>query len=150
MTMDAEKLPIDQQAMFESYFAYLLGSTQPPPSSETVMSMSYYSENRCLRYRKYLPDPLRKRSTFRDQLVIPSACISKVLHASHDHARLSRHLSYKHTFDKVHEIFWRPTLRHDVKPWCHDCQACQRRKIPHKRPKLPTAINLLIALSNAY
>ena len=29
-------------------------------------------------------------------------------------------------------------LHHDVKPWCQDCQACQRRKSTHRRAKLPT------------
>ena len=34
-------------------------------------------------------------------------------------------------------------LHRDVKTWCQDCQACQRRKTPHRRPKLPTG-NLLV------
>ena len=100
--------------------------------------MSYYSENGGLLYRSYLPGRLRKRSTFRDQLVIPSACIPMVLHACHDYAMSGGHLAYKHTFIKVHDIFWWPTLHHDVKTWCQDCQACQRRKTPHRRAKLPT------------
>ena len=86
--------------------------------------MSYYSENGGLLYRSYLPGHLRKRSTFRDQLVIPSACIPMVLHACHDHAMSGGHLAYKHTFDKVRDRFWWPTLHRDVKTWCQDCQAC--------------------------
>ena len=43
--------------------------------------MSYYSENGGVLYRCYLPGHLCKRSTFRDQLVIPSACIPMMLHA---------------------------------------------------------------------
>ena len=77
--------------------------------------MSYYSENEGLLYRSYLPGHLRKRSTFRDQLVIPSACIPMVLHACHDHAMSGGHLAYKHTFDKVRDRFWWPTLHRDVK-----------------------------------
>ena len=100
--------------------------------------MPYYCENGGLLYRSYLPDHLRKRSTFRDQLVIPSACIPKVLNACHDHAMSGGHLAYKYTFDKVRDRFWWPTLHHDVKTWCQDRQACQRRQIPHRRPKLST------------
>ena len=61
-----------------------------------------------------------------------------VLHACYDHAMPGGHLAYKHTVDKVRDRFWWPTLHHDLKPWCHDCQACQRRKSPHRRAKLPT------------
>ena len=100
--------------------------------------MSYYSENGGLLYRSYLPGHLHKSSTFRDQLAIPSACILMVLYACHDHAMSGGHLDYKHTFDKIRDRFWWPTLHRDVKPWCQDCQACQRSKIPHRRPKLPT------------
>ena len=60
-----------------------------------------------------------------------------VLHACHDHAMSGGHLAYKNTFDKVRDIFWRPTLHHDVKTWCQNCFACQRRKRPHRRAKLP-------------
>ena len=61
-----------------------------------------------------------------------------VLHACHDHAMSGGHLAYEHTFDKVRDNFWWPTLHHDVKTWCQGCHACQRRKIPHRRPKLPS------------
>ena len=88
--------------------------------------MPYNSENGGLLYRSYLPGHLRKRSTFRNQLVIPSACISMVLHAYHDHAMSGGHVAYKHT------------LHHDVKTWCQGCHTCQRRKTPHRRAKLPT------------
>ena len=99
--------------------------------------MSYCSENRGLLYRSYLPGHLRKRSTFRDQLVISSACIPMVLHVYHDHAMSGGHLAYKYTFDKVRNRFWWPALHHDVKTWCHACHACQKRKTPHRRAKLP-------------
>ena len=46
--------------------------------------------------------------------------------------------SLTNTFDKVRDRFWWPTLHRDVKTWCQDCQACQRRKTPHRGPKLPT------------
>ena len=38
-------------------------------------------------------------------------------------------------------------LHHDIKTWCHDCQACQRRKSPRRLAKLPAGplpVNRLI------
>ena len=61
-----------------------------------------------------------------------------VLHACHDDAMSGGHLAYKHSFNKVRDRFWRPTLHHDVKTWCQNCQACQCRETSHRRPKLPT------------
>ena len=137
-SIDPEKLKQAQQAKFGPYFEYLSDPRKRPRSSESGTSMSYYSENGDLSYRSYLPGHLRKISTFRDRLVIPSAFIPMVLHACHDHAMSGGCLAYEHTFDKVRARFWRPTLHHDVKTWYQDCQACQLRKIPHRRPKLPT------------
>ena len=117
MSVDPEKLRQAQQAKFGPYFEYLSDPKKQPPSSESGTSMSYYSENGVLLYGSYLPDHLRKKSTFRDQPVIPSACIPMMLHACHDHAMSGRHLAYKHTFDKVRDRFWWPTLLHDFKTW---------------------------------
>ena len=106
MSIDPEKLRQAQQAEFGPYFEYLCDPKKRPPSNESRTSMSYYSENGGLLYRSYLPGHLRKRSTFRDQLVISSACIPMVLHVCHDHAMSGGHLAYKHTFDKVRDRFW--------------------------------------------
>ena len=106
MSIDPEKLRQAQQAEFGAYFEYLCDPKKRPPSSESRTSMSYCSENGGPLYRSYLPGHLRKRSTFRDQLVIPSACIPTVLHACHDHAMSGGYLACKHTFDKVRDRFW--------------------------------------------
>ena len=115
MSIDPEKLRQAQQAEFGPPLEYLCDPKKRPPSSESRSSLSYYSENGGLLYRSYLPGHLRKRSTFRDQLVIPSACIPMVLHACHDQAMSGGHLAYKRTFDKVRDRFWWPTLHRDVK-----------------------------------
>ena len=138
MSIDPEKLRQAQQAEFGPYFEHLSDPKKRPPSSEPRTSTSYYSENGGLLCRSHLPGHLRKRSTFRDQFVILSACIPMVLHACHDHAMSGGHLAYKHTLDKVCDGFWCSTLHHNVKTWCQDCQACQRRKTSHRLPKLPT------------
>ena len=114
MSLDSEKLRQVQQAEFGPYFEYLSDPKKQLPSSKSKTSMSYYSRNGGLSYKYYLLGRLRKRSAFRDQLVIPSACIPMVLHAYHDHAMSGGHLAYKHTFDKVHDRIWWPTLHHDI------------------------------------
>ena len=86
MSIDPEKLRQAQQAEFEPYFEYLCDPKKRPPSSEPRTSISYCSENGGLLYRSDLPGHLRKRSTFRDHFVIPSACIPMAVHACHDHA----------------------------------------------------------------
>ena len=141
MSIDPEKPRQAQQAEFGSYFEYLSDSKKRPPSSESRTSRSYYSENGGLLYRSYLPDHLRKRSTFRDQLVIPSTCIPMLLRACHDHTMSGGHLAHKHTFDKVHEKFWWPTLHHDVKTSCQDC---------HAGPSYPQVTYPLIAHFNVF
>ena len=105
MSIDPEKLRQAQQAEFGANFEYLPDPKKRPPSSKSRMPMSYYSENGGLLYKSYLPGHLGKISTFRDQLVIPSACLPMVLHACHDHAMSGGHLAYKHTFDKVRDRF---------------------------------------------
>ena len=115
MSIDPEKLRQPQQAEFGPYFEYLSDPKKQPSSNESRTSMSYYSENGSLLYRSYLPGHLRERSTFRNQLVIPSACVPMMLHACHDHAMSGGYLACKHTFDKVRDKFWWLALHHDVK-----------------------------------
>ena len=106
MSIDPEKIRQAQQAEFGPYFEYISDPKKQPSPSESRTSMSYYSENGGLLYKSYLPGHLRIRSTFRDQLVIPSACIPMVLHACHNHAMSGGHFAYRHTFDKVRDRFW--------------------------------------------
>ena len=75
MSIDLEKLRQVQQAELGPYFEYLSDLKKQPTSNESKASMSYYSKNGGLLYRSYFPGHLRKRSTFRDQLVIPNACV---------------------------------------------------------------------------
>ena len=86
----------------------------------------------------YLSGHLRKRSTFRDQLVLPNALIGLVLHAYHDHTLSGGHLASRPIYDKIRQKYCWPTMNRDVNKWSLECQACQRRKTAHNRPKLPT------------
>ena len=108
MSIDPEKLRQAQQAEFGPYFEHLCDPKKRLPSSLSRTSLSHYSQNGDLIYRPYLPGHLRKRSTFRDQLVILSTCIPMVLHACHGHAMSGGHLTYKHTFGNVRDRFWWP------------------------------------------
>ena len=58
--------------------------------------------------------------------------------AYHDHALSGGHLAFRPTHDKIRQKYWWPTMNRDVHKWCQECQACQRRKTAHNRPKLPT------------
>ena len=125
MTENSEKLRQAQQAEFEPQLKYLSDPTKPPALSEAVSTyyMSYYRANRDLLYRSYLPGHLRKRRTFRDQLVIPSACIFMMRHACHDRTMSGGYLAYNLTFDKVRDTVWWATFHHDNTLY-HDCEAC--------------------------
>ena len=150
MSIDPEKLRQAQQAEFVPYLEYLSDSKKRPPSSESRTSMSYYSENGGLLYRSYLLGHLRKRSTFRDQLVIPSACMPMVLHACHDHAMSGGHLAYKLTFDEVPDIFWWPTLHHDSKLGARIARPANVGKHHIAGPSYPQVTYPLIAHFNVF
>ena len=100
--------------------------------------MSYYSVQDGLLFKSFLPGYLRKRSTFRDQLVVPEALVGLILHAYHDHVLSGGHLASRPTSEKKRQKYWWPTISRDVREWCEKCQACQRRKTEHNTPKLPT------------
>ena len=88
-------------------------------------------------FRSYLPGYLSKRSTFRDQLVVPSALRTLVLNACHDSPASGGHLAFETTFDKLRDRYWWPTVGKDVQTHCQECVACQQRKTSHRTPKLP-------------
>ena len=53
LSIDPEKLRQAQQADFGPYFEYLSDPKKQPPSGESRMFMSYYSENGGLLYRSF-------------------------------------------------------------------------------------------------
>ncbi|MEM7282981.1 MAG: DDE-type integrase/transposase/recombinase [Pseudomonadota bacterium] len=138
MSVDKVKLQAEQMKEYGPYIRYLTEDDAPIPEKETLASMSYYSIQDDILYRSYLPGHLRKRGTFRDQLVLPEALRGFVLHSCHDHALSGGHLGFKPTYEKIRQRYWWPTVSRDVRNWCRDCQACQRRKTAHNRPKIPT------------
>ena len=50
------------------------------------------------------------------------------------------HPAFKATFDRNRDHYWWPTMQGDIQSYCtiNSCDACQRRKTPHRLPPLPT------------
>ena len=136
--MNSKKLRQAQKAEFRLYCKYPSEPRKQPLSIESTTSMPCYGENEGLLYRSYIPGHLRKRRTFRGQLVIPSACIPMLLHVCHDHAVSSVHLAYKHMFDNMRDRSWWPTFHHDVKLGAMPAKHANGVKYRIRRAKLPT------------
>ena len=137
-TIDRDILREKQALEYGTYIDYIQNKDAPLPDNETSTSMSYYFMRDGLLFRSYLPGYLRKRSTFSDQLVLPQALTGLVLHAYHDHVLSGGHLASRPTYEKIRQKYWWPTMNRDVRTWCDECQACQRRKTAHNRNQLPT------------
>ena len=74
-----------------------------------------------------------------------------VLHACRDHAMSGGHLAYKHTFDKVRDRFWWPTLHHDVKKNnVRIVMPASDEKLDIAGPSYPEVTYPLIAHSNVF
>ena len=89
-------------------------------------------------YRSYLPGHLRKRSSFRDQLVVPSVLRLLIMQACHDFQRLVVTWHLQRRLIRVRDRCWWPTMQGDIQYYCTSCDACQRRKTPHRQPPVPT------------
>ena len=137
-TINRDILRKKQALEYGTYVDYLTKQDAPLPDNETTTSMSYYFMRDGLLFKSYLPGYLRKRSTFSDQLVLPQALTGLVMHAYHDHVLSGGHLASRPTYEKIRQKYWWPTMNRDVRTWCQECQACQRRKTAHNRNKLPT------------
>ena len=115
MSVDQEKLRSAQAVEYGRYIDYTPQADAPLPEKETKTTMSYYSVQDWLLFKSYLPGHLRKRSTFRDQLVVvPEALVGLILHAYHDHILPGRHLASRPTYDKIRQEYWWPTISRDV------------------------------------
>lgn len=101
--------------------------------------MSYYSVQDGLLFKSYLPGHPSKRSTFRHLRVLTTLrTCGAIVTRNHDRALSGGHLLFKPTYGKIRQKQWWPTISGDIRKWYKECQACQRRKAAHNRPKLPT------------
>ena len=77
--------------------------------------MSYYSVRDGLLFEPYIPGHLRKRSTFRDQLVARETLVVLILHGYEHHVLSGGHLAFRPTYDKIRQKYWWPTIRRNVR-----------------------------------
>ncbi|CAM9317829.1 unnamed protein product, partial [Laminaria digitata] len=77
--------------------------------------MSYFFLKEGLLFRSYLPGHLRKRSTFRDQLVVPASPRKFVIKSFHDLPASGGLLAFKETFHNNRDRFWWSTMPTDVR-----------------------------------
>ena len=137
--VDAAKLLDHQRKEFRQYFDYLANPTKDRvPRQQSKSSMSKFFIHERFLCRSYIPAYLRRRDTFRDQLVVPKSLRTLVINACHDLPSSGGHLAYKCTFDKVRDRYWWPTMHSDVAEQVENCLPCQRRKTSHRSPTLPT------------
>lgn len=137
-TLDPVKSIEGQKSEFGLYFEYISNHDKAPlPPRETVQSASNFFVVDGVLYRSYLPGHLRKRSSFRDQLVVPLVLRPLVMQACHDLPASGGHLAFKATFDRVRDRYYWPTMHKDIESHCVMCEACQRRKTPHRRSPIP-------------
>ena len=85
MSVNQEKLLSAQTMEYGRYINYIQHADAPLPEQEAKTAMPYYSVQDRLVFKSYLPAYLRKRSTFRDHLVVPEALVGLIMHAYHDH-----------------------------------------------------------------
>ena len=95
MSVDHEKLRSAQTVEYGRCIDYIQHADAPLPEKETKTTMPYYSVQDGLLFKSYLPGYLRKRSTFRDQLVVPEALVGLIMHAYHDHVLSGGHLALR-------------------------------------------------------
>ena len=74
-SVDQERLRETQRAEYGEYIGYILDSNAPISERETLKTTLYYSVQDGVLFKSYIPGHLRKRSTFRDQLVLPNALL---------------------------------------------------------------------------
>ena len=114
-TLGPEKLIEGQKLEFGTYFKFLdYLNHSPLPQRETLQSASNLFIVDGVLYRSYLPRHLRKRSSFRDQLMLRSAFRSLLMQACHDLPASGGHLTFKATFDRVRDRYWWPTMQGDI------------------------------------
>ena len=99
--------------------------------------MSHYFLYENIFSRSYLPGYLRKRNSFRDQLVVATALRKFIVHSCHDLVASGGHLDFKATFDKIGDRYWWPAMSKYVAKHIKISSSCQHCKTSHRPPILP-------------
>ena len=149
-TVDPAKLVDLQREEFCPYFEYLRAPISAPlHNGESKYTMSYFFLNEGLLFRSYLPGHLRNRSTFRDQLLVPTSLRKNVINSCHDLPASGGHLALKETLDTIRDRIWWPTMSTDVRAHIEACLSCQHASPPTASPSCLWDTALSRAHSNA-
>ena len=98
--LDPEKLLEEERAEFGPCIDYVKAAvTATGPDGENKSSMSHYFLDANVLFRPHLPGYLRKRSSFRDQLIVPTTLRKLIIHSCHDLPASGGHLAFEVTFD---------------------------------------------------
>ncbi|KAK7895747.1 hypothetical protein WMY93_021072 [Mugilogobius chulae] len=75
------------------------------------------------------------------QIVVPSVLVPEVLRLLHG-GPLSGHLAVERTMARARSVCYWPCMYSDIRSWCEQCYACQRRKspVPHHRAPMRTSL----------
>ena len=148
MSVDQEKLRSSQTVEYGRYIDYIQHADAPLPEKETKTTMPYYSVQDGLLFISYLPGYLRKRSTFREKLVVP--LVGLILHAYHDHVLTGGHLAFRPTYDKIRQKYWWPTISRDVRDGAKNAKLVNDEKQHTTDPNSRQAIYLSSGHFNEY
>ena len=70
------------------------------------------------------------------QVVVPSVLVPEVLKHLHG-SLLTGHLAYERVVARARGLCYWPEMQRDIRTWCDQCYACQRRKSPVPRHHAP-------------
>ena len=118
--LDPEKLLEEQRAEFGTCIDYVKAPVTavpvpvPVPDGDYTTTVNHYFLSENVLFRWNFPGNLRKRSSFRDQLVLPTALRKLVVHSCHDLPGSRGHVAFKATFDKIRDRYWWRTMSKDV------------------------------------
>uniref|UniRef100_A0AAV2J220 Gypsy retrotransposon integrase-like protein 1 n=1 Tax=Knipowitschia caucasica TaxID=637954 RepID=A0AAV2J220_KNICA len=75
------------------------------------------------------------------QVVVPSVLVPEVLRLLHG-GPLTGHLAVERTMARARGVCFWPCMYRDIRTWCEQCYACQRRKapVPHHRAPMRTTL----------
>uniref|UniRef100_A0A3Q2ZZT4 Gypsy retrotransposon integrase-like protein 1 n=1 Tax=Kryptolebias marmoratus TaxID=37003 RepID=A0A3Q2ZZT4_KRYMA len=75
------------------------------------------------------------------QIVIPAVLVPEVLRQLHG-GPLSAHLAVERTLARARSVCYWPSMYADIRAWCDQCYACQRRKSSVPRHQAPMKTSL--------
>ena len=133
ITLDREDLIAAQKE--DESLKSLLGKSVTIGEVDDCTKEVYVVKDQLL-YRKHRP-VLDRGSNVMDQIVVPSEMRKQLMSVAHENL-MSGHLGIRKTYEKLHNLFYWPSMRKDVKVFVNSCHQCQLSGKPNKPiPKAP-------------